>query len=351
MNAPSAEPTRLTQLSHGAGCACKLGPSDLARLLAALPRAASSQVIVGLDTPDDAAVYRLSDGQALVATVDFFTPIVDDPYTFGAIAAANALSDVYAMGGRPLFALNIVAFPSKGLDHAILLEILRGGHDKVAEAGAVIVGGHSIDDAEPKYGLAVTGIVPADRIRTKADGRAGEALVLTKPIGTGVVSTAIKRGIAPTGSVEAAVRSMTALNRRAAELLDAMPVGAVTDVTGYGLVNHLAEVARASGVTAWLAASAVPLLPGARGLAEQDCVPGGTRKNRTHAEGHARWADAVDEVTRTLLCDAQTSGGLLFSVRAEAAGEAVKRLRAEGVEATEIGGLVEGPAGEVRVEG
>ena len=320
-------------------------------MLARLPRAALPEVLIGLEAPDDAAVYSLADGQALVSTVDFFTPIVDDPYAFGAIAAANALSDVYAMGGRPLFALNIVAFPAKGLDQAILLEILRGGSDKVAEAGAVIVGGHSIDDAEPKYGLAVTGIVAADRIRRKGGGRAGEALVLTKAVGTGIVSTAIKRGMAPPEVVEAAVRSMTALNRRACELLDEWPVGAVTDVSGYGLVNHLAEVARASGVAARLVASAVPLLPGARALAEQACIPGGTQKNRAYAEHHARWEDAVDDVTRTLLCDAQTSGGLLFSVAVDAVHGAVERLRAEGLAAAHIGELVDGVAGEVAVAG
>lgn len=304
---------------------------------------------MGLDTPDDAAVYRLDDAHALVATVDFFTPIVDDPYAFGAIAAANALSDVYAMGGRPLFALNIVAFPADRLDREVLVRILQGGHDKVSEAGAVIVGGHSIDDAEPKYGLAVTGIVHADRIRTKGGGAAGQALVLTKPIGTGIVSTAIKRGTAPAEAIEAAVRSMTALNRRAAELLEDAPVGAVTDVSGYGLVNHLAEVAKASGVGARIAASAVALLPGARALAEQGAVPGGTKKNRAHAEAHARWSDRVDDVARTLLCDAQTSGGLLFSVDAGAADALVARMRGEGIAAVRIGELVSGPAGVVEV--
>lgn len=306
---------------------------------------------MGLETPDDGAVYRLTDGHAIVATVDFFTPIVDDPYTFGAIAAANALSDVYAMGGRPLFALNIVGFPSKGLDRAILIEILRGGSDKVAEAGAVIVGGHTIDDAEPKYGLAVTGIVPADRIRRKGGARAGQALILTKPIGTGIVSTAIKKGTAPPESVEAAVRSMTALNRRASERLEEFRVGAVTDVSGYGLVNHLAEVLAASGVGGQLSASAVPLLPGARALAGEGCVPGGTRRNRLHADAHARWADAVDDVTRTLLCDAQTSGGLLFSVHRADAEAVVSRMRAEGVQAVRVGEVLEAPAGVVTVEG
>lgn len=341
--------TRLTELSHGAGCACKLGPADLARVLAGLPRAASPDVIVGLETPDDAAVYRVDGGQALVATVDFFTPIVDDPYAFGQIAAANALSDVYAMGGRPLFALNLVAFPADRLDGEMLARILQGGHDKVVEAGAVIVGGHSIDDPEPKYGLAVTGIVRADRIRTKAAGRAGQALVLTKPIGTGVISTAIKRGTAPADAVEAAVRSMTALNRRAAEFLEDAPVGAVTDVTGYGLVNHLAEVAKASAVGARIFAGTVPLLPAARSLAEGGAVAGGTKRNRAHAEAHTRWDDGVDEVARTLLCDAQTSGGLLFSVDAGDADALVERMRGAGIAAARIGELTQGPSGVIEV--
>lgn len=320
-------------------------------MLAQLPRTVSAEVIVGLETPDDAAVYRLDGGLALVATLDFFTPIVDDAYAFGAIAAANALSDIYAMGARPLFALNIVGFPATGLDRRILVEILRGGSEKVAEAGAVVVGGHTIDDPEPKYGLAVTGIVPVDRVRTKAGALAGDAIVLTKPIGTGVISTAIKKGAAPKDSVDAAVRSMTTLSRRASELLEGFGVGAVTDVTGYGLVNHLQDILKVSGVGARLHAARVPLLPAARELAAKGFVPGGTRRNREHGEGHTRWAADVDEVMRTLLNDAQTSGGLLFTVRADDADALVGRMRGEGVQAVRIGEILKEPAGVVLVEG
>ncbi len=254
------------------------------------------------------------------------------------------------MGGRPLFALNIVGFPSQGVDRAILLEILRGGSDKVREAGAVIVGGHTIDDPEPKYGLAVTGIVREDRIRRKSAGKAGEILLLTKPIGTGVISTAIKEGTAPPEAVEAAVRSMTALNRRASELLEEFPVGAVSDVTGFGLVTHLAELAGASGVGASISAGSLPLLPHARALAERGFVPGGSQRNRAYADQKTRWDERVDEVTRTLLCDAQTSGGLLLSVAPEAAEAAVARMQGEGIAAARIGELTVGPPGVVTVE-
>jgi selenide,water dikinase len=260
------------------------------------------------------------------------------------------MSDVYAMGGRPLFALNIVGFPAQGLDRRLLAEILRGGTEKVAEAGAAIVGGHTIDDREPKYGLAVIGEVHPDRIRRKGGGRPGDALVLTKAIGTGIISTAIKTGVAPEDAVAAAIASMTTLNRAAAELLDEADVGAVTDVTGYGLVNHLAEICRASGVGARLAAGSVPLLPHARALAEAGHVPGGTRKNLRYAERHARWDDRVDEVTRVLLCDAQTSGGLLFSVAPREGDRVVAQLRDLGLPAARVGTLVPEPASAMVVE-
>jgi selenide,water dikinase len=222
-------------------------------------------VLVGLDAPDDAAVYALDEARALVSTVDFFTPIVDDPYTFGAITAANALSDIYAMGGRPLFALNIVAFPINELDKSVLLEILRGGREKAGEAGVVIIGGHSIEDKEPKYGLAVVGTVSPGRIYRKSGGRPDDALILTKAIGTGIIATAGKRGAAPDDSLAAAVASMLALNARALELAAAVDVGAMTDVTGYGLVGHLADLARQSGVAAILQHAEVPLLPSGPG--------------------------------------------------------------------------------------
>ncbi len=305
-------------------------------------------MLVGLDAPDDAAVYAWDEQQAVVSTVDFFTPIVDDAYTFGAIAAANAMSDVYAMGGQPLFALNIVAFPAD-LDKAILLDILRGGRDKAREAGVTVVGGHSIDDKEPKYGMVVVGRVAADRIYRKSAGRPGDRLVLSKPIGTGIISTAIKQQAAPPQAVEAAVTSMLKLNDRALEAVRAHDVGAITDVTGYGLLGHLSELARLSGLAAAVIASEVPLLPHARELAAADYVPGGTRRNRAWVEPLIRWDAALGEPEKLLLCDAQTSGGLLIAVAPGESRELVEKLRTSGHTAARIGELVEGVAGAIAV--
>lgn len=303
-------------------------------------------VLVDASTADDAAVYRIAPDRALVATADFFTPIVDDAYDFGRVAAANALSDIYAMGARPLFALNLVAFPrallSDGED--LLGDILRGGADVARKAGIPIVGGHSIDDPEPKYGLSVIGEVHPDRIVRNAGARAGDVLVLTKAIGTGVVATAIKREAASEDLVAAAVASMTRLNDRASALMLDAGAHAATDITGFGLIGHLLEMLRASGVAAEIEAAAVPILPGVRTLIEQGYVPGGTKRNYADAEGSVTWDAAVDEVTRTLLCDAQTSGGLLISVAPARAHELVDALRREGHEAGLIGNVVEGDA-------
>lgn len=348
MNSSSAERVRLTQYSHGAGCACKLGPTHLASALAALRGGMAADVLVGLDAPDDAAVYALNADLSIVSTLDFFTPIVDDPYTFGAIAAANALSDVYAMGGRPLFALNIVAFPAD-LDVSILMNILRGGRDKAQEAGVSVVGGHSIDDREPKYGMAVIGSAERDRIYRKSDGRPGDRLVLGKALGTGVISTAIKRGSAADDHVAAAVDSMTQLNRDALELARRRDVGAITDVTGYGLLGHLSDLARLSGLSAIVVADQVPLLPGAFELAVAGNVPGGTRRNCEHVEAQVAWPDGLDETTRALLCDPQTSGGLLITVDAADVDALVRELTDAGYAAAEIGELRDGPAGTIEV--
>jgi selenide,water dikinase len=308
-----------------------------------------NDVLVGLDVPDDAAVYALDDERALVTTVDFFTPIVDDPYTFGAITAANAISDIYAMGGRPLFALNIVAFPINRLDRSILLEILRGGRDKAEEAGVAVIGGHSIDDTEPKYGMAVVGMVSARRVYRKGDGRAGDRLVVTKAIGTGIISTALKRGEAPEESLSAAVESMLRLNDRALALARSADVGAMTDVTGYGLIGHLADLAKQSGLSAEVAADAVPQLPNALTLAEHGYVPGGTSRNLEFVEPDTEWADTISRAKRLLLCDAQTSGGLLISVAGDDCADLVEALRAEGHAAADVGQLLPGRAGTVRV--
>jgi selenide, water dikinase len=302
---------RLTELSHGAGCGCKLAAADLAPIVAGLPAPTDPRVLVDASTADDAAVVQLTDELALVQTADFFTPIVDDPYLFGRIAATNALSDIYAMGGTPVSAINLVAFPLERLGAGVLREILRGGTEAVAAAGASIVGGHSIDDPEPKYGLAVTGIVHPGAILTNAGGRPGNALVLTKPLGTSLVSTAIKRGIdAP---LDAAVAVMTTLNDQAAAAARAAGATALTDVTGFGLLGHLHELAHASGCAAEVLAAEVPAIDGVLALTDT-AIAGGTRRNREHAETFTTFAYRVPEERRWLLCDAMTSGGLLAAV-------------------------------------
>ena len=294
-------------------------------------------VMVDAATADDAAVYRLDDHRALVVTADFFTPIVDDPYDYGRIAAANALSDVYAMGARPLFALNLVAFPRKLLDQGILEEIVRGGGEVAKEAGAAVLGGHSIDDPEPKYGLCVVGEVAPDALMRNSTARPGDVLVLTKALGTGIIATAIKAGHASPGVTEAAVASMATLNAAAAEAMARHDARACTDVTGYGLVGHLHEMARASGVSARIDADAVPILPGARPLTEKGHVPGGTERNLEDTADAVDWG-GTDPVTRTLLADAQTSGGLLIALPPESAEALVAELESVGEGPADSGG-------------
>jgi selenide,water dikinase len=322
---------RLTTLSHGAGCACKLPAAEIHALLGELPRPDDPNVLVGSDTADDAAVYRLSDSLAVVSTADFFTPIVDDPYDFGRIAATNALSDVYAMGGVPLTALNLVAFPLADLGGEVLREILRGGSDACAGAGVAIVGGHSIDDPEPKYGLAVTGTVHPDKVVRNSTARAGDALFLTKPVGGGLATTALKRGLADEQLIEAAVSVMTTLNREAAAEAVAAGASAMTDVTGFGLLGHLHELALASGVSVEVEAAAVPAIAGSVELLSLDEPPiaGGTRRNREWVEEFVDWSDSVPEALRWLLCDAMTSGGLLIAA-ADGPGVRIGSVAADG---------------------
>jgi selenide,water dikinase len=302
---------RLTELSHGAGCGCKLPAAALAPIVAGLPATTDPRVLVDASTADDAAVIQLTDELALVQTADFFTPIVDDPYLFGRIAATNALSDIYAMGGTPVSAINLVAFPLEQLGADVLREILRGGAEAVAAAGASVVGGHSIDDPEPKYGLAVTGTVHPAAVMTNAGGRPGDALVLTKPLGTGLVSTAVKRGIA--APLDEAIAVMTTLNDRAAQSARAAGASALTDVTGFGLLGHLHELALASGCAAEVLAEEVPAIEGVLALTET-AIAGGTRRNREHAETFTTFAYGVAEDRRWLVCDAMTSGGLVAAV-------------------------------------
>src|SRR5215207_9843505 len=295
-------PPALTSLSHGAGGGCKLSAADLRPIVAGLPRPTDPRVLVAADTADDAGVVQLTDDLAIVQTADFFTPIVDDPYAFGRIAATNALSDIYAMGGVPLSALNLVAYPLATLGPEVLSEILRGGADAVAAAGASIVGGHSIDDPEPKYGLAVTGTVHPDAILTNAGGAPGDALVLTKPLGAGTVATAIKRGLAGDAVVARAIEVMTTLNAGAARQARAAGAHALTDVTGFGLLGHLHELAEASGLAAQVDAAAVPAIDGVLDLlAGEQALAGGSRRNRADAERFTTWADDVPEARRRLV--------------------------------------------------
>lgn len=305
---------------------------------------------MGTEVPDDAAVYLVHPDLAIVQTVDFFTPVVDDPGLFGRIAAANALSDVWAMGVDPLFALNIVGFPVKRLSLGMLVEILRGGAEKCAEAGVAVLGGHSIDDPEPKYGLVVTGVCHPDAIVTKSGARPGDALVLTKPLGTGIITTALRNDQAPPAAVERAVEIMLALNGPAARAMRAAGgAHACTDVTGFGLLGHLREMSAASGVGARVRLGTVPVIEGAWDLARRGIAPGGTKRNLEFVNRHAAWAPGIPEEARLLLCDAQTSGGLLIAVPPERAEALLDALRAEGVAGAAIGEVTAGPAGRLEV--
>ncbi len=310
-----SSPVPLTSLSHGAGCGCKLPASALEPLVRGLPRSTDPRLLVGADTADDAGVVQLTDDLALVQTVDFFTPIVDDPYAFGRIAATNALSDVYAMGGEPVSALNLVAFPLETLGPDVLREILRGGADAVAEAGASIVGGHSIDDPEPKYGLAVTGVVHPREVLINAGGREGDVLVLTKPLGAGTIATAVKRCLATPALVARGIEVMTTLTARAAAQARAAGAHALTDVTGFGLLGHVHELAAASGLAAEIDARAVPAIDDVLDLlSDERALAGGSRRNRADADTFTTWSPTVPDPLRRLLCDAMTSGGLLAAV-------------------------------------
>jgi cysteine desulfurase NifS/selenium donor protein len=336
--AAEAGPVRLTRYTQGLGCACKMRPQELEAVLRSLPPTVDPRVLVGTATVDDAAVYRLAEDLAIVQTVDFFTPICDDPFDFGAISAANSLSDIYAMGATPRFALSVVGFPTKRLDLAVLERILAGAAEVAAEAGIEIVGGHSVDDPEPKFGLAVTGTVHPDGVLANAGAAPGDALFLTKPIGTGILATAAKRDLAPPEHVTAAIETMRQLNRSAAEALQGTPgVHAGTDVTGFGLLGHLRELAVASGVDVALDVDRVPILDGVRDLAAADVVPGGSLDNLAHVSRHVTWCEDQSRVEKVVLADAQTSGGLLVAVAAEHAEALGARFAERGVKAARVG--------------
>lgn len=339
--APDSLPLRLTQLSSCAGCAAKLRPELLGELLRGLPRVKAKDALVGYDTRDDAAVYRLSSTLAVVETVDFFPPVVDDPYAFGQIAAANAMSDIWAMGAKALFALNLVAFP-KELPLSTLEAILAGGADKATEAGIPVLGGHSIQSPEPKYGMSVTGVVHPKRVLTNAGAQAGDRLILTKPIGTGIATTAIKRGKADRSLVRRVTAQMAALNKAAGEVFasGAFRVNALTDVSGFGLLGHAIELARGAKKHLVLSLEEVPILAGVAALAEEGVVPGGTKTNLEHAANWVRFPEGLPEPVRHVLADAQINGGLLAAVPRRHLPKALRALAKAKVDAWVIGEVV-----------
>jgi selenium donor protein len=337
---PATEGIKLTHYTHGLGCACKLRPQLLENVLKNLAPTSDPAILVGTETSDDACVYQLSDDLAIVQTVDFFTPIVDDPYWFGAISAANSLSDIYAMGGEPRFALSIVGFPSSRLPMSALDRILEGAQAKAAEAGISIIGGHTVDDIEPKFGLAVSGTIHPQHIIRNCTAQVGDALILTKPLGFGIITTAAKRKLATTQEIEEVIQWMAMLNEKACKAIRKTGVHACTDITGFGLLGHLHEIALGSGVDARIFAQEVPVLESAYRLAVAGCIPGGTRDNLAYATAFTDFDPAVSETTRLLLADAQTSGGLLISVAQDKKDALIKDLEKSGVSQSKVIGSI-----------
>ncbi|MBN2464679.1 selenide, water dikinase SelD [candidate division WOR-3 bacterium] len=334
---------RLTQYSKASGCAAKVCQEDLLQVLQQLPVFRHPDLLVGGDTSDDAGVYRLDNERALVLTVDVLTPIADDPYVFGQIAAANSLSDVYAMGGTPLAALCIFGYPVGEIDNETIEAVLAGAWDKVREADAVVAGGHTMKDTEVKFGLSVTGVVHPDRVVRNVGARPGDVLVLTKPIGSGVITTALREDLAPSSAVTEASRVMSQLNRAASDVMCAVGVNAATDITGFGLLGHAWEMAQAGGIDFVIDAGRVPLMSGAADLSRQRFFPQGSLRNYDFMKSRAEFANSLSEETRRLLCDAQTSGGLLASVSTPSAEELVNRLHKAGVaDATVVGSVCTG---------
>lgn len=317
-----------------------MGPEALGQVISQLPLPVDPNLLVGTNTADDAAVYRLTDDIALVQTVDFFTPVVDDPFDFGRIAAANSFSDIYAMGAQPRLALNIVAFPATTLPLTMLRDLLLGGLEVAEKAEVTVVGGHTIDDPEPKYGMAVTGIIKPGSQLTNASARPGDVLVLTKPLGTGIVATAIKRGMAAPAVVAAATGSMVTLNRDGAEAAIAHHPHALTDVTGFGLSGHLGEMCAGSGVSAEIWLESLPILPGAVELAQARVAPGGTQRNLAYVADQTSWPEDISDWERYIVADPQTSGGLLVSVPEEEAPGLIADLRAKQTPAAAVIGRV-----------
>lgn len=319
-------------------------------MLRYLPKVEDPNILVGTNTADDAAVYRISDNLAIVQTVDYFTPVVDDPYTFGLITAANSLSDIYAMGAKPLFALNIVGFPSKQLSLETLAEILKGGAAKAAEAGISVIGGHTIDDSEPKYGLVVTAVIDPKDVVTNAGAKPGDILVLTKPLGIGIITTAIKRGLVSKETTDKVIEVMSTLNKTAAEVMVEIGVNACTDVTGFGFLGHLHEMTKGSGVGARINLSRIPVLPEAWDLIDQGIAPGGTHRNLEYLQNDIIWDDTINNQSKLVLADAQTSGGLLIAVAPEKAQQLIAGLeQAKVPEVAIVGEIVEDSSHQIQV--
>ena len=345
MNAP--EKIRLTEFSHGGGCGCKIAPAVLSEILSSTPiRGLPKALLVGTETADDAAVYKLNDAQALVATTDFFTPIVDDPYDFGRIAATNAISDIYAMGGTPIMALAIVAMPIAQLPVEVIGRVLAGGNAACAEAGIPIAGGHTIDSVEPIYGLVVMGLVHPDRVRRNADARAGDVLVLGKPLGVGVLSAALKKGRLDDAGYARLIATTTRLNKPGSRLAALDGVHAITDVTGFGLAGHALEMARGARLRAEIDWSAVPLIDGVETLARDGFVTGASGRNWAGYGAEVQLAPTLPAVARDLVTDPQTSGGLLVSCAPDAVDEVLACFRADGFDtAAVVGRMVAGDPG------
>ena len=328
---PESGNIRLTQYAHGMGCACKMKPQLLEKLLSRIPLTNDPNILTDTRTSDDAAVYKITDDVAIVQSLDFFTPIVDNPYDFGSIAAANALSDIYAMGAEPLFGLNIVAFPSNRLSTSILEEILDGAREKAREAGINILGGHTIDDNEPKYGMVVTGRVHPDRIWKNAGAREGDVIILTKSLGTGILSTALKKGLADEAVQRKLINTMSELNNKSAEIIKKYPVHACTDVTGFGLLGHLSEMTAPDKIDAEIYVESVPVIQEVWEFAGGGIIPGGTRNNLSFLQNKTYWDDGISQTEQYILCDAQTSGGLLFAVAPEYEKQVISDLHQAGI--------------------
>ncbi len=332
---------KLTKFTQGLGCACKLRPQELEKILMDIPAHQNPNILIDTNHSDDAAVYKINNETALVQTVDFFTPIVDNPYDFGAIAAANALSDIYAMGATPIFALNIVGFPSNRLPMEVLKEILKGAQDKATEAGIQILGGHTIDDPEPKFGMVVSGLTNPDKVLANANAKAGDAIILTKPIGLGIIATALKRGLVSKETEQLVIKIMSTLNKYAADVIKNFDVNACTDVTGFGLLGHLSEISLASKMDVEIFSQQVPIIEDTWEYATSNVIPGGSTNNLNHFSKYIDWDSKLSEIEKIILSDAQTSGGLLFTIPQNKKDEVIKELKEAGIEyATHIGNCI-----------